>query len=97
MNDGIDIDLVRHIGRLSRIELTEPQVEAFGRQMASILQYFDKLKELDTDKVEPLVYAVELSNVLADDVPQPSLSAQQALANAPDHDGDFFKVPNIME
>jgi aspartyl-tRNA(Asn)/glutamyl-tRNA(Gln) amidotransferase subunit C len=87
---------VRHIGRLSRIELSEAQVETFGRQLADIVGYFDKLNELDTAHVEPMVHALEVHNVLADDVAGESLDASAALANAPDRDGDYFKVPKVI-
>jgi aspartyl-tRNA(Asn)/glutamyl-tRNA(Gln) amidotransferase subunit C len=96
MGKIIEADLVRHIGKLSRIELDEAQVEPLRRQLAAILEYFDKLQQLDTSKVEPLVHAVELSNVLADDSPAKSLSPDEALANAPERDGDFFKVPKVI-
>lgn len=92
----VDEGLVRHIGKLGRIELSDAQVEAFARQLASILTYVDKLSELDTANVEPLAHPVEMTNVLSDDVPQPSLTAEQALANAPDRDGSFFKVPKVI-
>ena len=96
MSQSIDIELVRHIGKLSRIELTEEQVELFGRQLAGILGYFDKLRELDTAAVEPMAHAVEIHNVFGDDVAGESLSPDQALANAPQRDGDFFKVPKVI-
>ena len=97
MSKTIDAELVRHIGKLSRIELTDAQVETFAGQLASILDYFDKLQELDTTGVEPMAHAVEIHNVLAEDKPQPSLSPEAALANAPQRDGDFFKVPKVIE
>ena len=96
MSELIDEKLVRHIGKLSRIELTEEQVRVFSRQLSSILDYFGKLQELNTDGVEPMVHALEVHNVLADDVPGRSLTPEQALANAPDRDGDFFKVPKVI-
>lgn len=96
MDKTIDPNLVRHIGKLSRIELTQEQVPLFGRQLASILDYFGKLQELDTTGVEPLAHAVEVFNVLADDVPHRSLTAEEALANAPQRDGDFFRVPKVI-
>ena len=58
MGTNIDADLVRHIGKLSRIELSDDDVHALGRQLASILAYFDKLQELDTEGVEPMPHAV---------------------------------------
>jgi aspartyl-tRNA(Asn)/glutamyl-tRNA(Gln) amidotransferase subunit C len=96
MGNEISLDLVRHIAKLGRIELPDPQAQQFSRQLASILGYFDKLRELDTTNVEPMVHAVELHNVLAEDVPAPSLTSEQALANAPQRDGDFFKVPKVI-
>jgi len=96
MGRTIDADLVRHIGKLSRIQLSDRQIETFSRQLGDILAYFDKLSELDTNDVEPMAHAVELSNVLADDKPGPSLSRNEALANAPQRQGEFFKVPKII-
>jgi len=96
MSRIIDIDLVRHIGVLSRIELTDEQVEKFAVQLGAIVEYFDKLNELDTESVEPMAHAVEVHNVLADDAPGTSLSPAEALANAPQRDGDFFKVPKVI-
>lgn len=96
MSRKIDIDLVRHVGVLSRIELTDEQVEKFAAQLGAIIEYFDKLNELDTENVEPMAHAAEAHNVLADDVPGTSLSPAEALANAPQRDGDFFKVPKVI-
>ena len=96
MSKQIDSDQVRHIGKLSRIELTEREIETLSRQLGAILEYFDKLQELDTAGVEPMAHAIEISNVLADDVVRPSLPTDRALANAPQRDGDFFKVPKVI-
>ena len=96
MDKAIDSDLVRHIGKLSRIELTEDEVQTFAKQLAAIVEYFDKLRELDTENVQPMPHAVELYNVLAEDQPGKSLSPDEALANAPQRDGNFFKVPKVI-
>jgi aspartyl-tRNA(Asn)/glutamyl-tRNA(Gln) amidotransferase subunit C len=96
MGQTIDEGLVRHIGKLSRIELSDEQVQTFCRQLANILEYFGKLQQLDTEGIEPMAHAADLRNVLADDVPAEGLTPQQALANAPDRDGDFFKVPKVI-
>ena len=96
MPETIDSDLVRHIGVLSRIELSDEQVEVLTGQLGSILRYFDKLQELDTEGVEPLAHAADVFNVLADDAVQASLAPDRALANAPARDGDFFKVPKVI-
>jgi len=96
MTKAIDLDLVRHIGKLSRIELSDEQVALFSRQLAGILEYFGKLQELDTANVEPMAHAVELSNVFGADAPGESLSPDEALANAAQRDGNFFKVPKVI-
>lgn len=96
MPERIDTEKVRHVALLSRIELTDDEIEAFSRQLADILAHFDKLQELDTEGVEPMAHAVELQNVLAEDTPGQSLRPEQALANAPQRDGDFFKVPKVL-
>ena len=96
MSTEIDLDVVRHIGRLSRIELSAGEVRTFKEQLAAILTYVAKLGELDTDGVEPIAHALELSNVFGDDELGESLTAEAALANAPQRDGDFFKVPKVI-
>lgn len=96
MGKKIDLEMVRHIGKLSRIELTEQEVETFSRQLGAIIGYFDKLQELDTEDVQPMAHAVEISNVLADDEVGQSLTPDQALANAAERDGNFFKVPKVL-
>ena len=96
MGSDIDPDQVRHIGRLSRVDLTDQQVQTFGRQLASILAYFDKLQELDTSGIEPMAHAVEVHNVFGRDVVGESLPTEQVLGNAPQRDGDLFQVPKVI-
>jgi aspartyl-tRNA(Asn)/glutamyl-tRNA(Gln) amidotransferase subunit C len=92
----INDKLVRHVSKLARIELTDEQVKLFGGQLASALAYFGKLSELNTEGVEPMAHALDFSNVLAADDLGESLTADQALANAPERDGDLFKVPKVI-
>ncbi|MFW6062414.1 MAG: Asp-tRNA(Asn)/Glu-tRNA(Gln) amidotransferase subunit GatC [Planctomycetota bacterium] len=96
MSETIDLDRVRHIGKLSRIELSEQEVETLSRQLGSLLTYFDKLQQLDTEGVAPMPHAVELRNVLADDQVRPGLTTEQALANAPAEEDDLFRVPKVL-
>ncbi len=96
MSTKIDRDLVKHIGKLSRIELTEDEVHTFKDQLAAILAYVDKLGELDTEGVEPMAHALELSNVFGEDELGESLAPDEALANAPQRDGAFFKVSKVI-
>ncbi len=96
MSHPIDEKTVRHVALLGRIELTDEQVSTLGRQLADIVAYVDKLQELDTAEVEPMAHALPIHNVLADDVEGPSLPPEQALANAPQREGDLYKVPKVI-
>jgi aspartyl-tRNA(Asn)/glutamyl-tRNA(Gln) amidotransferase subunit C len=96
MKQSIDQGLIKHIARLSRIELNETQTLSLSQQFKEIISYFDKLNELDTENISPLTQAVELHNVLAVDTPRTSLPTEAALANAPAQDKHFFKVPKVL-
>ncbi len=96
MAQAIDEALVRHVGKLSRIALSDAEVALFGAQLAEILAYVDKLQQLDTTDVEPMAHALEMRNVLQEDRLHESLSAEQALANAPDRHDDLFQVPKVL-
>jgi len=88
---------VEDVGRLARIELSEDEKELFGQQLSSILSYIEKLKELDTSQVEPTTHVLPLHNVFREDKVLPSLSPEQALANAPEAMDGFYRVPKIIE
>jgi aspartyl-tRNA(Asn)/glutamyl-tRNA(Gln) amidotransferase subunit C len=88
---------VEHVARLARLELSAAEKERMGRELDGILTYIDKLRALDTAGVEPTSHAVPVTNVTRDDVASPSLAQADALANAPDRQGDLFRVPKILE
>jgi aspartyl-tRNA(Asn)/glutamyl-tRNA(Gln) amidotransferase subunit C len=87
---------VEKVSKLARLELGESELDALTVQLAQIVEYVEQLSELETDDVEPLAHTLELTNVLADDTPRPSLERQQALANAPKHDGECYRVPAVL-
>lgn len=87
---------VRHVAKLSRLELTEEQVAQFTEQMEHVLEHIAKLNELDVADVEPMAHALDLTNVLRDDAEQAGLPVEAALANAPDKEPPFFKVPKVL-
>jgi aspartyl-tRNA(Asn)/glutamyl-tRNA(Gln) amidotransferase subunit C len=97
MGKRIDEEQVRKVAKLSRLELTEAEVEEFTGQLSAILDYVEKLNELDTANVEPLAHCLPVSNVFREDVVGESLGTEKALANAPERDGEFFKVPKILD
>ncbi len=90
-------DEVEKVARLARLEITEAEKEAFSEQLSSILTYMGQIDALDTEGVEPTATVLEQANVFRDDVVRPSLSVEQALANAPEHTDGFFSVPRILE
>ncbi|MDA0840239.1 MAG: Asp-tRNA(Asn)/Glu-tRNA(Gln) amidotransferase subunit GatC [Planctomycetota bacterium] len=93
----ISKEQVRHVALLSRIEMSDGEVEVFQSQLENILEYMDKLDELDTSAVRPMSSLMGLNNVFREDVVQPSLPTEVALANAPEKTGDSFKVPTVVE
>lgn len=95
---SIDKDMVLHVAHLSRLELNEDELKEYSGELASILSYISKLSEVDTKGVVPTSHALtSLKNVFRKDIVKPSLEKEDVLKNAPDTDGDFFKVPQIIE
>jgi aspartyl-tRNA(Asn)/glutamyl-tRNA(Gln) amidotransferase subunit C len=97
MPKKIEAEQVRKVAKLSRLDLTEAEVEEFSGQLSAILEYMEKMNELDTGNVEPLAHCLPVSNVFRDDVVTESMGTEKTLANAPDSDGEFFKVPKILD
>ena len=92
---AISEDDVLHVARLARLELSGEEVERMQEQLSAILEAVGKVSELDLSGVYPTAHPLDLVNVLADDVPRPSLSLEDALANAPDPEDGFFGVPAV--
>ena len=93
----ISREMVEYIAHLARIELSEDDTETFRIQLEAILDYIDKLNELDTTGVEPMVHTLNLKNVFRADEVRPSLPRDAALGNAPDRSEDSYKVPAVIE
>jgi aspartyl-tRNA(Asn)/glutamyl-tRNA(Gln) amidotransferase subunit C len=88
---------VQKVALLGRLKLSEAEVADYTRKLGQVLGYVEVLNEVDTENVEPLVHAVELSNVFRADEVRPSLPPNEALANAPKTDGRFYLVPQILD
>jgi aspartyl-tRNA(Asn)/glutamyl-tRNA(Gln) amidotransferase subunit C len=86
-------DEVLHVALLARLELTDGEVTRFQEQLSAILGAVSKVSELDLSDVPPTAHPLEISNAWADDEPRPCLSLDEVFANAPDREGDLFKVP----
>ncbi len=93
----IDQEQVHKVALLARLALTPEEEVQFTTQLGSILDYFEQLSELDVTNVEPTTRAIDVSNITRPDDLQPWGDRDAILNNAPDQDGDFFKVPKIME
>ncbi len=96
MAKKIDEAQVRKVAKLARLELTEAEVEEFTGQLSAILEYVEKMNELNTTSVEPLAHCLPIKNVFRADCIKESLGTEKTLANAPQRDGEFFKVPKIL-
>lgn len=88
----LDLETVRNVAALARLDLTAEETERFARQLGDVLAYAERLQQIDTQDVPPTPYVLPLSNVIREDEPAPGLSAEEALANAPDRQGGFFRV-----
>jgi aspartyl-tRNA(Asn)/glutamyl-tRNA(Gln) amidotransferase subunit C len=90
---GISRDEVLHVARLARLELTEDEVARFQEQLSAILDAVSKVSELDLGDVPPTAHPLEIANTWAEDEPRPCLPLDDVFRNAPDRDGDYFRVP----
>ncbi|MCD8740173.1 Asp-tRNA(Asn)/Glu-tRNA(Gln) amidotransferase subunit GatC [Mucilaginibacter roseus] len=93
----IDKQTVDKIAHLARLELAETEKEELMKDMSQILDFMAKLNEVDTAGVEPLVYMTTEDNVLREDVVKQEITTEQALLNAPKHDGSHILVAKVIE
>lgn len=97
MANKIDIKTVDEIAHLARLEFTEESKKEIQNDLNRMLSFVEKLNELDTDGVEPLIYMTNDWNVLREDAPEVTISQKDALKNAPRKDSDYFKVPKVID
>ncbi len=93
----IDKETVEKVAHLARLELTEDEKVQMIGDMSKILGFMDKLNEIDTSGVEPLVYMTDAVNVMREDVVKQEISHEEALKNAPKHDDNYFLVAKVIE
>ncbi len=86
---------VEHVAKLARLELDEDEKIKFSKQLGDILKYVEMMNEVDTTGVEPMNHSIDFSNVMRDDIETYEVAKEELMANAPDVEGDFFKVPKI--
>ena len=94
---SIRLENVEHVARLARLELASEEKDRFLGQMNAILNYADKLNELNTDDVAPTTHVLPIHNVLRDDEVRESLTIEQVMKNAPEEEEGQFLVPAVLE
>jgi aspartyl-tRNA(Asn)/glutamyl-tRNA(Gln) amidotransferase subunit C len=87
---------VAKVSVLARLQLSDDELATMTDELSAIVEYVELLGELNTDEVEPLAHPLDVSNCFAADEPRPSLAHDDALANAPKSDGEFFLVPAVL-
>lgn len=92
----LDREQVHKVAHLARLALTSEEEAQFSTQLNSILEYFEQLSELDTDQVEPTTRAIDVANVVRQDRLQLYGDRETILESAPERDGEYFRVPQIM-
>lgn len=93
----ITVKDVENVANLARLEISEQEKELFTKQLDSILGFAEKLNELNTDGVQPTSHVLDMKNVVRRDIVRTSLEREWALANAPDHEDGYFRVPPVIE
>ena len=91
----VTAETVDHVARLARLSLSDDERQTFAGQLERILEYADQLAALDTTGVEPMTH-VAVREALREDTPEPGLAPAVALAEAPDANTGFFRVPRIL-
>jgi len=87
---------IRYVAKLARIELTDEEIEIFGKQLGDLLGHVNALEKLDIASVPATAQVVESRNVMREDAPRPCLDRERVLAEAPQRQGGFFRVPRII-
>jgi len=89
--------LIRDIAKLSKLKFNKSSNDKMKKDLKKILAFVDKLNEIDTENIEPLIYLSEEKNILRPDHISKPLTQEQALENAPHKDSDYFKVPTVLK
>jgi aspartyl-tRNA(Asn)/glutamyl-tRNA(Gln) amidotransferase subunit C len=89
-------EIVRHVSKISRIILTEDEIDRMSKDLSEISESFSLLKEIDTDKVKPSFHPIDIKNIVREDILEESLSQDEALSNTDLKEGKFFKGPRSV-
>lgn len=94
---AVSVEEVRYIASLARLRFTDEEEKRLARQLSDVLDYVEKLDELDTIGVPPMSHVLDLLNVLRDDEVEQRISREDALKNAPGADDSYFRVPKVID
>ena len=97
MANKIDIKTVDEVAHLARLEFNDAAKADILNDMNRMLAFVDKLSELNTENVAPLIYMTDEKNILREDSPEITLTQKEALKNAPKKDSDYFKAPKVID
>jgi len=91
----IEIKDVEHVAKLARLELTEEEKVKYSKQLSDIVKYVEQMNEVDTTNVEPMNHPIHFTNVMREDEIRYDVEKEELMKNAPQREGDFFRVPKI--
>ncbi len=97
MGGNLDESEIQHIAHLARLRLTDEETAQYAHQLAAILSYMDKLRELNVEGVEPTAHPLPVRDVVAEDEPIEPFDTNRALQNAPSHRDGYFAVPKVLD
>ncbi|MCX7698396.1 MAG: Asp-tRNA(Asn)/Glu-tRNA(Gln) amidotransferase subunit GatC, partial [Candidatus Goldbacteria bacterium] len=87
---------VEYIANLSRLTISDSEIEEYSKQLSDILEHVNRLQKINTDNIEPMFYAVEIKNIYREDINEPSIDRKKVLDAAPSTEKNCFKVPKII-
>jgi len=93
---GLSREAVEKVSLLARLRLSDAELDTMTSQLSQVVDYMALLSRLDTDAIQPMAHAVEIVNVFREDEVRPSLPRDEALVNAPRHDGECYRVPAVL-
>lgn len=93
----INTDIINKLADLAKLDFTDTEKAELQKDMTQIISFFEKMNEVNTDDIDPLIFMTEHENVLRNDIPKHEITHQEALLNAPNKDSDYFRVPKFLE
>ena len=96
MSQKLTKETVQHVAKLARLKLTEDEITAFSSQLSAVLDNFEKISQVDTKDVQPLITPTDMTMALREDVANTKVDSEKFLSNAPEKSGHLFKVPPVV-